>query len=197
VETEQYKDTPQDTLEHQELVQKVKEAFIYESNLIYADAKANPVQLGLITIKGDKTRGLLTVTEEEYHNYTAEHGDDPLESTLELGGEINPLLREVLEGYAESDTESSYAEFLYREYTSKDIWLVKETTEILFMVAAPEGKKLYTYVNMKNGEYGIRARAEGIELRFGGPSAPVLSLPAFVLDGVKVTVRGSMYDDRN
>ena len=208
VYTEQYKDTANATKEHEELVKKVREAFYYDSSLIYVNKDQRSGALGQITEKDDKTRGLLKIDASPLNLTTT-----LLESTTNWQGAgdipdtvINPLFKEVLEGYAESKTDDSYEHFMYREQTDKRIWLVKEETVITFTLAVPVNQKMYTHVNMKNGDYAIMAKVGKIEFDFKeylnleDPNDyiydTVLTMEAFNLDGIKVTVSGSMYDDR-
>jgi hypothetical protein len=195
VHTEQYKDKPDNTQEHQELVEAVKNAFIYESGLVYADARGNQVKLTIAL--ADRARGLLEVTGDGNAGVVNGTDHEPLATSLERdeADDTDPLIKEVLEGYEESGTADIYTEYQYREQTDKKIWLVKETTEIVFTVTAPAGKKLYTHVNMKNGEYAVAVKVKDIKFTFENNGE--LKMDAFTLDGIKVTVSGSMYDDRN
>jgi hypothetical protein len=208
VETQQYKDDPHDTeptQEHLDLVQLVKEAFYYDSKLIYNDNTSSGYTLGDITL--EKPRGLLQMA-EKYSLLSA--GDLSLETTLERDcavEEVHPLLREVLEGWDKSDTEDSYRNFQYREYTDKEIYYVKEKTVLLFKVGVPEGKKLYTHVNMPNGNYAVQTKVKDIKFNFDsylelkpgdlGTHNGEQTMSGFTMDGIPVSVRGSMYDDRN
>ena len=200
VETLQYKDTRGSTEEHKELVQATIDAFSYESGLIYVNKSHNYGKIGPITAA--TPRGLLEIKE----NYQNEAAALPLKTTLSKDGYIDPLLKGVLEGYGESATAGSYEYYRYREYTNQVIYEVKETTVIDFTISVPDGQKMYTHVNMKNGDYAVLAKVGKIEFDFGGylnlegPDGygddTVLPLEAFTLDGIKITVSGSMYDDR-
>jgi hypothetical protein len=203
VATAQYKDSPDDTQEHKDIVEAVKDAFFYDSQLVYVNKNQSSGTLGPVTEKGGKALGLLK----------AEPG--PLNKTTALlhastarvdANNTHGLLKEVLEGYGESGTEGSYGSFKYREQTDKRVWLVKEETVITFTLAVPSNQKLYTHVNMKNGEYAVMAKVRKIELEFdeyldiaySQPHNGVLKMTdeSINLDGIKVTVSGSMYDDR-
>jgi hypothetical protein len=210
VETVQYKDAPGPTDEHKKLVQAVIGAFSYESGLVYVNSGQSYGGLGAITAGGRETagraRGLLKIA-------PGHHGLAPLSITATLletglaqGSHIHPLIRGVLEGYGESGTDGSYEKYKYREYTDQVIYEVEETTSIDFVISVPSGQKMYTHVNMKNGGYAILAKVGKIEFDFGGylnlegaggyEGGTVLTMEAFNLDGIKVTVSGSMYDDR-
>jgi hypothetical protein len=204
VYTEQYKDTPEETEEHAELVEKIKEAFCYDNGLYYINTNYQEGRkLGDITYKTD--RGILTTEGTEYDLETEE-----LYSAIELdkAEAIDGLIKEVLEGYKESGTEEHYEDArIYREQTDKKLFLVKETTVIEFTLAIPTGKNVYTHVNMKNGEYAININIMDIEfdikdyleLESGKAyhQSSVMKIPKFTLDRLIITVSGSMYDDRS
>jgi hypothetical protein len=191
VRTEQYKDTDEPTEEHRALVEKVRAAFSYQSGLEYVNSRQEHSVIGAVT--EEQPHNLLTI-EESPLDITA----TLLETTPEQEGEIDGLFKEVLEGYRESGTQGSYDLYKYRERTEQVIYLVEEITEIVFTVAVPDGSKMYTHVNMKNGDYALAAKVAEIQFEFDDFDAnPLMKMDAFTLDGIKVSVRGSMYDDRN
>jgi hypothetical protein len=209
VHTAQYKNTDLPTEEHAELVKQIREAFYYDSALIYVNKYQQVGTIGHITEKDrevlDRTRGLLKISQSSLDIATT-----LLESTLarddtDDGDSTHELLREVLEGYKASDTWESFNSYIYREQTNKQIWLVEETTVIEFLLRVPDDKKMYTHVNMRNGNYLVRARIYDIQLDFtpyldvsssGSGSKNELRMDTFVLDAINVAVIGSMYDDR-
>jgi hypothetical protein len=209
IKTAQYKDTDVSTEEHKELVKKIRAAFYYESDLLYVHASASqpPSKLGKIRYSENPdsayAKGLLKIDEK----YTLKTPIHKLPTTLTRGGNIDPLLREVLEGYEESGTGYTYEEYLYREYTNKQIYLVEETTVLTYKIGKPasadKSQNLYTHVNMKNGNYAVMAKVGKIEFDFEDyleidnayKANSVLSMEAFNLDGIRVTVRGSIHDD--
>jgi hypothetical protein len=207
--TVQYKDVDAPTEEHKELVEKIKEAFWYDSELIYVDRSGKYSTLGPITHKGGRKHGLLSIaTEAGAPLYTKLKTSTAMADAYKDGAgitAIDPLIREILEGYSESGTEGSYEGYRYREQTDKELYRVEETTGITFTLGVPaSGGRFYTYVNMKNGEYKVTAKVSGIEFDFApylegtySGGSTVLKMKDFVLDGIKVTVSGSMYDDRN
>ncbi|NLL06810.1 MAG: hypothetical protein GX270_13730, partial [Clostridiaceae bacterium] len=101
------------------------------------------------------------------------------------------------EGYSESNTENSKIQFKYREYIKQgDIYKVEETTVITFRVAPPKNNKLYTYINMKDGEYLINVRSDNFTLNnYAFKGLNVSGLPS--MDNIFVTVNGTLYDDQN
>jgi hypothetical protein len=209
VETAQYKNSKNDTEEHKSLVEKVKAAFFYDSSLIYVNSRQQAGKLGDITEAVD--RGLLHIDipldkKEKSTTWIATTAKRLEEADIE----VDDLYKEVMEGYEESHTKDSHELYKYMERTDntvsgQDIWLVEEKTEIYFRLEVPSGdnRNLYTHVNMKNGEYAVLARVHEIEFDFKDylgigrySEDSVLKLKEFNLDGIKVTVSGSMYDDR-
>ena len=53
---------------------------------------------------------------------------------------------------------------------------------------------MYTHVNMKNGDYLVVVKIGKIPIDFEHNDG--LQMMGFNLDGIKVTVSGSLYDDR-
>jgi hypothetical protein len=202
VETIQYKDEEKPTEEHRELVEAIKAAFCYESNLIYVNSSQNYSTLGEITQA--KSRGLLTVkTEPEVQGQLDPDYDriyariDEADAHSANPVETHELIKEILEGYKESETEYVYEEYLYREQTNKKIYRITEETVITFTIAVPRGK-MYTHVNMANGDYTVVARVGRMEFEFdyAPHNRGKLIMQGFNLDGMSVNVRGSMHDDR-
>jgi hypothetical protein len=193
--TKQYKNTTGRTNEHADLVKKIREAFCYDSPLVYVNRGQKVGALGRITEMDGQARGLLDVVVTSYSRDwvaldTMLNRDDTADALS-----IHKLLKEVLEGYKDSGTyDDSYLEYGYREQTNKEIYEVEETTEVTFKLGVPNSQKMYTHVNMKNGDYAILTKVGKIE--FESENNPKLEMEAFNLDGIKVTVSGSMYDDR-
>jgi len=190
IKTAQYKDTDSPTDEHEELVEKVKDAFRYSSDLQYLTVSKEVTRL--IGVSQDNTRAVLTVSDDGTSLIATR-----LETTVARTGNIDALFAEVMEGYTESLSNGSWLDNKYRERTDKDVYLVEEETVITFTLTPPSGTNMYTNVNMPNGDYTIRVWAEQFE--FVGPSVKKASLSmqnSGFFDGLKTTVRGSMYDDR-
>lgn len=194
VKTVQYKDTPASTLEHSELVEKIKNSFHYTSNMLYTSDGTNYQSLDLhngntkifgIDMLNITTRYSKEETKLEYYHDSAD------------ADKTHQFFKEILEGYRESNTEDSKNNFKYREYIKHgDIYKVEETTVITFRVAPPNNKKLYTYINMKDGEYLINARADSFTLNnYAYKGLTVSGFPS--LDNITVNVEGTLYDDQN
>ncbi len=186
VTTTQYKDNEGATPEHQELVNKIKASFRYNNDMTYANNDRNTFKF--TNVSQANPMGILKITSNT--NKTAEK----LVAESTMNGNTNPLICEVLEGYYESGTADSYNTYKYREYVStvdatgnsQSLYKVTETTTITFTIQAPS--KTYTFVNMKNGDYNINVTCLGF-------SSTGLNIIPANLDGIKVTVAGSRYDD--
>ncbi len=107
------------------------------------------------------------------------------------------FFKEILEGYSESNTQNSKINFKYREYIKQgDIYIVEETTVITFKVAPPKDKKLYTFINMKDGKYVINARTDNFTLNnYAYKGLTVSGLSS--IDNILINVEGTLYDDQN
>ena len=194
VKTVQYKDTSASTNEHTELVNKLKNSFHYTSNMLYTSDGKNYQSLDLHN-GNDKIFGMdmldIKTTYDKIET-KLEHYDDSAKAD-----QTHQFFKEILEGYSESNTENSKTQFKYREYIKQgDIYKVEETTVITFRVSPPKNNKLYTYINMKDGEYLINVRSDNFTLNnyaFNGLN--VSGLPS--MDNIFVTVNGTLYDDQN
>jgi len=101
VKTVQYKDTPDSTDEHSELVDKIKDSFHYTSNMLYTSNGDNYQSLDLHN-KNDKIFGmdmLDITTEYDKQETKLEHYDDSSNAD-----KIHQFFKEILEGYSESNT---------------------------------------------------------------------------------------------
>jgi len=194
VKTIQYKETPDSTDEHSELVDKIKDSFHYTSNMLYTSNGDNYQSLDLHN-KNDKIFGmdmLDITTEYDKQETKLEHYDDSSNAD-----KTHQFFKEILEGYSESNTENSKTKFKYREYIKQgDIYKVEETTVITFKVAPHNTQKLYTFLNMKDGEYLINAKTYTFVLdNYAYDGLTVRGLPS--LDNININVEGTLYDDQN
>ena len=193
VKTVQYKDTPDSTNEHTELVEKSKNSFHYTSNMLYTSDGKNYQHLDLHN-GNDKIFGMdmLDITT------TYDKADTKLEhfNNSAYADKTHQFFKEILEGYSESNTENSKTNFKYREYIKQgDIYKVEETTVITFRVS-PKNQKLYTYINIKDGEYLINARIDNFTLNnYAYKGLTVNGLSS--IDNITVNVEGTLYDDQN
>nr|MDA8233311.1 hypothetical protein [Clostridia bacterium] len=195
IKTVLYKDTPNPTREHAELVEKVIDAFRYESSLRYTVDGRNHFPLKWTADDNDYNNTSMLRIEKDYdiHTYELPHTTNPT-------GETDRFFKEIMEGYTESNTQNSYTNYKYREYIKggQEIHRVTEETKVTINVN-PSNQKLYTFANMKNGEYPIRVMLEDFTLRnYGNRGLTVRGKNAAnPLDDITVTVKGSMYDDLN
>jgi len=194
VTTVQFKDTPDSTNEHKELVEKLKNSFHYTSNMLYTSDGKNYQNLDLHN-GNDKIFGMdmLDITT----NYSKKETKLEYYQDSENADKTHQYFKEILEGYRESNTEDSKTNFKYREYIKQgNIYRVEETTLITFKVAPPKNKKLYTYINMKDGEYLINVKVNSFTLNnYAYKGLTVNGLPS--IDGITVNVKGTLYDDQN
>ncbi len=183
VKTSQYKDTPNNTSEHQELVDKVKASFRYNSDLTYTKSGKDTYQLK--NVSQSDPQDVFKIANTFNKNTSS------LKTTTDSADWTDKLFCEVMEGYDESKTMGSKNNFKYKEYVKdKTIYLVEETTVITFTIA--QSGKLYTFLRMKNGDYGINVWSEG----FTHNGSRLAVKKADNLDNITVSVRGSMYDDQ-
>lgn len=194
VTTVQYKDTPNSTAEHRELVEKLKNSFHYTSNMLYTSDGKNYQTLDLHN-GNDKIFGMdmLDITT----NYSKKETKLEYYQDSADADKTHQYFKEILEGYRESNTEDSRTNFKYREYIKQgNIYKVEETTIITFRVAPQKNQKLYTYINMKDGEYLINARIDSFTLNnYAYKGLTVSGLPS--IDSITVNVKGTLYDDQN
>ncbi|MDA8235003.1 MAG: hypothetical protein M0Z31_09435 [Clostridia bacterium] len=192
VKTVQYKNSADDTDEHRELIDKLKNAFYYKSDLLYTRDGRNGQSL-YITNQNSDVFGIDMLDIQTNTDKDVEI----LEHTTDTDGETHRFFKEILEGYSESNTLDSKTNFKYREYIkSGNIYKVTETTVITFKVASSAGQKLYTFANMKNGNYLINVGVNRFSLdnyRYAGLNVNKVDS----LENITVKVKGSMYDDLN
>ena len=191
VRTSQYKETIDPTEEHEELVEKVKTSFRYSSELQYFTSSRDKT---LTNVSDDNRRGVLSISGDDKTTLTATQLATTKDRT---GGTVDALLAQVMEGYSESGTSESNVAYKYQERTDKKIYLVVEETVITFKLAPTTAGRIYTDVNMPNGDYRVRVWQEKFD--FVGPYEKKANLTmqnSGNFDGLVVTVRGSMYDDR-
>ena len=193
VKTLQYKDTEEGTEEHQQFVDDVKAAFRYNSDLQYITSSRSTTTLREVSEEND--RAVLKISS------ATEKKTTKLETTKERVGNVDKLLTEVMEGYPASKSADKSTDFGYQERTDKAIYLVEEETVITFRLAPPTKTKLYTHVNMPNGNYKIRIWSEPFSFEVPSEKEPDKKdhldiTTTNTMDTLTITVRGSMYDDR-
>ena len=199
VSTEIYKDKDEATEEHQELLEELINSFRYNSTMQYKIVGSIEKLLLKAESISSELKKYLSIPESDYEtNYESERLN--YSSIPGYDNETDVRFKQILEGYSDSNTESSKDEYKYNEYIKEgDIYLIKETTKVTIYVN-PENYKLYTYGGMKNGEYYVTVWAEDINL------VEITKVARMVLKGIKdggyidhipVQVQGSMYDDLN
>lgn len=212
VETVTFKPTNADTEEHRRLVQAIVDAFRYKTNLIYinrqqkaVDIQNNPLakndnryvpRIAALT-NADRTAvddaSMLTVTNQ--HTKTTQL----LQSATDQNGSTHRYWKQILEGYAESNTLDSQTQYRYREFVKpgQPMYEITETTTITIRIN-PNNQKVYTHESMSDGTYTITVSVDDIDLS-------TLTTTEFTglgrlegikeLDQIEVTVDGSIYED--
>lgn len=221
VKTITYKPSPEDTKDHQDLVDTLIDSFRYESNLIYINNKKTAVNLtnqplsakggGFKAVPGqltaDQPKGvngtvMLKVLDRkaEESRYT-KVAKEIYSSEQQDESQTHEFWKMVLEGYAESSTLGSKTNYQYREYVDKGqkkMYELTETTTVTIEIN-PDNLPVYTHANMQDGKYYVKAWIENAALNRGGHTYKKLgTLQGIdVLDQIEVTVVGSMFDDLN
>lgn len=219
VETVTYKTTRDDTRDHKDLVDAVIDSFRYETDLMFVNSKKQAVNLAneALPVRGQKigrraatltaaapkgvdAMTLLTVRDRgtDASRYTKEVVE--LEHAETSEGSTHPFWKNILEGYGESGTSGSDTYYKYQEFVKNGQHLYKITEKTTVTIAInPGNQRVYTNVNMPDGEYYVKAWLGDVELSqqphaYKGLGKLVGIKP---LDEIKVSVVGSMYDDLN
>ena len=183
------KDIADYTAEHEELVNSIIDSFRYQSNLVYTTDGQDHYNLDLTTLDED----LIEVDRGYTHIQDFEIPYSP-----EPDGYTHVFFKEILEGYPESNTKDSKDKYLYREYIKEGaIYRIEEETTVTITVN-PDNNYVFTYPNMKDGNYVISAWIDDFEFKPYEKAYTVKGIKGgSLLDTIGVTVRGSMYDDLN
>ena len=208
VTTEIYKDNPNKTKEHEDLVEAIINAFRYESNIVYISASKDAV-----TIAGDpvskagaatyaQEKAVISVKKHPFfdidvdkdYDTDAMKAEELLHDYTEKG--TDDRFKPILEGFEESATRDSTKDFIYTEFVRNDMHVYKITeTSTVTITVNPENKKLYTHAQLKNGEYYVRAYMDNVDLSKITEKRLDTLNGVDVLDNIRVNVVGSMYDD--
>ncbi|WP_410770434.1 hypothetical protein [Fontibacillus sp. BL9] len=221
VKTVTYKQTTDETADHQDLVDSLINSFKYESDLIYINDAKEPVNVrnekldsnnrggfakktGVLTAKnntgvnGDVLLKVLDRSDTTQERYTKKVNEIP--HSQERGGYTHNFWKMVMEGYSLSKTEGKNLYYKYREYVKdgQHIYRITETTKVTIKIN-PDNLPLYTHANMQDGEYYIRVSMDSIDLTKGNHAYKTLSSMEGVeeLDQIWITAVGSMFDDLN
>jgi hypothetical protein len=213
METVTYKQTKDKTKDHQELVDTLIDSFRYESDLIYIDNDKDAVNIAgqLLNKRGggfERKSGILTAEHNKGVNglelLTVERSyskdEEEIEHSQETTGVTDPFWKMVLEGYGESDTSHSYSDYKYKEYVKdgQHMYEITEKTKVTITINQ-SNHKVYTHANMTDGDYFVKAWMADVVLK--NSDLAYNTLPTLQgktsLDAIKVTVKGSMYDDLN
>ncbi len=203
IKTEMYKNTTANTPEHADLVNRIINSFRYQSDLLYTHDGRNTYNVNLSS--GNRNIGgheMLRISQNYTKNY--EEIQHSINRTNITG--THRFWKEILEGYSESNTSNSYNDYKYREHVkSGNIYKINEETTVTFTVN-PNNRRLYTFANMQDSDrygrdYYIRAWLADINLNnltYNGLTiAGKPNQDSTALDTIRITVKGSMFDDLN
>lgn len=224
VETVTYKQSTDDTRDHKDLVNYLIHSFRYESNLIYINNKRNAVNIankelapkgggfevvpGVLTAKAPKgVNGavLLDVLDRKDNEERYTKKVEEIKYSMQKTGETHDYWKMVMEGYPESYTAGSFADYKYREYVKdgeKKMYRITETTKVTIRIN-PDNIPVYTHANMQNGKYYVKAWLEDVNFadlptknhEYEKQLSTLRGVD--VLDNIDITVIGSMFDDLN
>lgn len=202
IRTEIFKNKVEQTKEHKALVDRIIGSFRYTSAMTYVDNSGTPTNIALKINNPESadrysdSKDTLIVAERDYKQVR----EDLIPYSVDSSGESHKFFKEILEGYEESNTSDSKEQYKYREYIkSGEIYRIVEETTVTIRVN-PENVPVYTFRNMKNGNYKVKAWLEDIKI------GDITNVPNMTVKGIKtengldsinVTVVGSMYDDLN
>ena len=219
VETVTYKPDRADTKDHKELVDKVVEAFRYQSDLMYINSYKEPVNIQneLLLKRGNSYERrpvalnskdpsgvdgvvLLKVLDRSTDEGRYSKKVEEIGHTEVSGGYTHEFWKEILEGYEESGTIDSRNNYKYREYVKagQHMYRITEKTTVTIKIN-PDNRSVYTHAHMTDGKYMIKAWIEDIDMSAMDNEYKKLGTlkGVEVLDQIDITVKGSMYDDLN
>ncbi|CAH1207645.1 hypothetical protein PAECIP111892_02953 [Paenibacillus auburnensis] len=221
LETVTYKPNKDDTKDHKELVKAVIDSFRYESDLIYINNNKVPVNLlneplertgntivrkpaalSVENAKGVNALPLILVEDRstDSSRYSKEveeiyHSQD--RNNLEA---THIFWKNILEGYSQSSTKGSNDAFLYREFVKdgQHMYKITEKTTVSIIVN-PDNAPIYTDAGMSDGNYYVKAWIADVDLSSSTNAYHTLGKLVGIkpLDEIRVSVKGSMYDDLN
>ncbi|WP_232101760.1 hypothetical protein [Paenibacillus sp. URB8-2] len=221
LETVTFKPTDDDTKDHKDLVDAVIDSFRYESNLVYINNNKEsvnllneplgrsgntivpkPAALSVKNSKGVNALPLIAVEDRstDSSRYTKEVEEIYHSQNRNNIDETHAFWKNILEGYSQSSTKGSFDSFKYREFVKdgQHMYKITETTTVSIIVN-PNNTPLYTDARMADGNYYVKAWLTDVELSSSSNAYRKLGKLVGVkpLDEIRVTVKGSMYDDLN
>ncbi len=217
IETVTYKPTRAETNDHKDLVNSVIKSFRYETDLMYINNNGKAVNLRNVELdrRGssfDRKTAALSVDEKTGVNgetllTVADRSTDKRveeiqhsQSRNQGANDTHEYWKNILEGYNESGTHGSRDTYKYQEYvkTGQKMYRITERTEVTITVN-DSNRNLYTHVHMPDGDYTIKAWIADIDLKSSSHAYKSTGILRGIqtLDEIKITVKGSMYDDIN
>jgi hypothetical protein len=213
VETVTYKTRLAETKDHKDLVNAVINSFRYETDLMYINSSQVPVNIQnepLPRSGNNYGRRPAALTAQDptgvdgvkmlYVDSVYDMDYEELEHSERSGEYTHEFLLEILEGYEESGTLDSRENYKYREYIKdgQKIYKIIEKTTVTIKIN-PDNKKVYTYVNMPDGKYTVKAWIDDIALSNTTNEYKKLGTIKGIstFDVIEVNVKGSMFEDTN
>ncbi len=186
IKTLTYKNKSGATQDHAGLINSVKNAFNFSSNLIYTD-NGKDYCLNL-----DKNSSLVNIEVKSKEPVCVEIPHAPGSN-----GDTHKFFKEILEGWSESGTIGSFDNYKYREYVrdgNLHIYQVTEETTVTFEVNK-SNIKLYTDLKMPDGDnYWMKAGFKGFSCHGIGVTGTDVYEKG-ILDRININVVGSAYND--
>ncbi|UQZ35422.1 hypothetical protein C2I18_18980 [Paenibacillus sp. PK3_47] len=221
LETVTYKPTGDDTKDHKDLVNAVIDSFRYESDLIYINNNKVSVNLlneplartgntiirkpAALSVKNAKGVNALPLLSVEDRSTDSSRYSKDVEEIYHSQDQNNPdathiFWKNILEGYSQSSTKGSSDVFKYREFVKDGQRMYKITEKTTVSIAVnPGNTPIYTDARMPDGNYYVKAWIADVELSSSTNAYRTLGKLVGVkpLDEIRVSVKGSMYDDLN
>ncbi|MCX7748177.1 MAG: hypothetical protein N2645_15025 [Clostridia bacterium] len=190
------------TMEHKEIVDKVKESFKYRSNLTYTrDFRSNNYHLDY-NQSNSPLKSLVSMDPNEIPGANFS-GNEKLEvSTGPKDSTLDKRYKQILEGWHESLSTNTYNYIEYIKNPNLNIYKITETTEIIFDVN-PKHVKCYIVPNLPNSktqiDYYVRSWFDPITLNLkkdeiGHKQAITTKKVNLKDNSVNIVVMGSYYD---
>lgn len=221
LETVTYKPTEGDTKDHKDLVNAVIDSFRYESDLVYINNNKTAVNLlneplartgntivrkpAALSVKNFKGVNALPLISVEDRSTDSSRYSKKVEEIYHSQDRNNLdathiFWKNILEGYSQSSTKGSNDTFKYREFVKdgQRMYKITEKTNVSIIVN-PGNSPIYTDARMSDGNYYVKAWIADVELSSSTNAYRTLGKLMGVkpLDEIRVSVKGSMYDDLN
>lgn len=221
LETVTYKPTGEDTKDHKDLVKAAIDSFRYESDLVYINNNKIAVNLlneplertgnsivrkpAALSVKNAKGVNALPLISVEDRSTDSSRYSKEVEEIYHSQDQNDPdathiFWKNILEGYSQSSTKGSNDVFKYREFVKdgQHMYKITEKTTVSIVVN-PDNTPVYTDARMSDGNYYVKAWIADVDLSSSTNAYRTLGKLVGIkpLDEIRVSVKGSMYDDLN